>query len=120
MAGEIVQVSADFWNIRGSFKIGGVVDIGTQASLVRLADGNFLLLDACAIDDGLGEEIDGIVGDSEIEAIVHLHPFHTVHVQAVHARYPAARLHGTQRHLDRFNELWRFSGKDVELRSLTL
>lgn len=26
----------------------------------------------------------------------------------------------TQRHLDRFNELWRFSAKDVELRSLTL
>jgi len=26
----------------------------------------------------------------------------------------------TQRHLERFNELWRFSAKDVELRSLTL
>ena len=32
MSDRILQVADDFWNIRGSFKIGGLVDIGTQAS----------------------------------------------------------------------------------------
>lgn len=32
---------------------------------------------------------------------------------------PASRA-STRRHLERFNELWRFSAKDVELRSLSL
>ena len=106
MAAKIIQVAEDFWNIRSSFRIGGVVDIGTQASLVRLGSGSFLLLDACALDDAIARELDSIVGNtSEIEAIVNLHPFHTLHVPAVHERYPEARLHGTQRHLDKFPDL---------------
>ena len=36
---RILKLSADFWNIRGSFKLGGLLDIGTQASLLRLASG---------------------------------------------------------------------------------
>lgn len=105
MADKIVQVSEDFWNIRGSFRIGGVVDIGTQASLVRLANGNFLFLDAYALSESLIEKLGGILGGSGIEAILNLHPFHTVHVERMHALYPEARLHGTQRHLDRFPDL---------------
>jgi hypothetical protein len=106
MAEKIVQVAENFWNIRGSFRIGGVVDIGTQASLVRLASGNFLLLDSYAISETLREEINVILDDGgEIEAILNLHPFHTVHVERMHELFPEARLHGTQRHLDRFPEL---------------
>jgi hypothetical protein len=106
VADRIIQVAEAFWNIRGSFKIGGVVDIGTQASLVRLASGNFLFLDSYAFDEALEEEIDRIVdGAGEIEAIVNLHPFHTVHVARMHQVYPGARLYGTQRHLDRFPDL---------------
>lgn len=106
MTDSIVQVADNFWNIRGSFRIGGVVDIGTHASLVRLASGNFLLLDSCALSEALCREINAIVGHKgEIEAIVNLHPFHTVHVKRMHELFPKARLHGTQRHLDRFPEL---------------
>jgi hypothetical protein len=105
MAEEIIQVAQNFWNIRGAFRIGGVVDIGTQASLVRLDSGSFLLLDSYAISETLREEIDAILGDGEIEAILNLHPFHTVHVERMHELFPQARLHGTQRHLDRFPEL---------------
>lgn len=106
MADKIIRVADDFWNIRGSFKIGGVVDIGTQASLVRLADGNFLFLDSYSMDEAVQQEIDDIVGrDGEIEAIVNLHPFHTVHVARMHQLYPGARLHGTRRHLERFPDL---------------
>ena len=106
MTEKIVQVAENFWNIRGSFRIGGVVDIGTQASLVRLASGNFLLLDSYAMSETLREEIKLILGDGgEIEAILNLHPFHTVHVERMHELFPEARLHGTQRHLARFPEL---------------
>ena len=106
MAEKIVQVAENFWNIRGSFRIGGVVDIGTHASLVRLASGNFLFLDSYAMSETLIEEINAILGDGgEIEAILNLHPFHTVHVERMHELFPEARLYGTQRHLDRFPEL---------------
>ena len=105
MADEIVQVAEDFWNIRGSFRIGGVVDIGTQASLVRLASGSFLLLDSYAVSETLRDEINAILGGGEIEAILNLHPFHTIHVERMHELFPEARLYGTQRHLDRFPEL---------------
>jgi hypothetical protein len=106
MAEKIVQVAENFWNIRGSFRIGGVVDIGTQASLVRLASGNLLLLDSYAMSETLREEINVILDDGgEIEAILNLHPFHTVHVERMHELFPEARLHGTQRHLDWFPEL---------------
>ena len=106
MAEKIVQVAENFWNIRGSFRIGGVVDIGTHASLVRLASGNFLFLDSYAMSETLIEEINAILGDGgEIEAILNLHPFHTIHVERMHELFPEARLYGTQRHLDRFPEL---------------
>ena len=105
MAEKIVQVAENFWNIRGSFRIGGVVDIGTHASLVRLASGNFLFLDSYAMSETLREELNVILDGGEIEAILNLHPFHTVHVQRMHELYPEARLHGTQRHLDRFPDL---------------
>src|SRR5210317_1563676 len=106
MADKIVQVAEDFWNIRGSFRVGGVVDIGTQASLIRLASGNFLFLDSYAMSETVAEEIKLILGNGgEIEAILNLHPFHTVHVERMHELFPEARLHGTQRHLERFPEL---------------
>lgn len=105
MAEKIVQVAEDFWNIRGFFRIGGIVDIGTQASLVRLASGNFLFLDSYAMSETLRREINIILEGGEIEAILNLHPFHTVHVERMHELYPEARLHGTQRHLELFPNL---------------
>ena len=102
---QIIQVTENFWNIRGSFRIGGVVDIGTQASLVRLSSGSFLLLDSYAFSDSVVQEINAILDGGDIEAILNLHPFHTVHVERAHELFPEARLYGTQRHLDRFPEL---------------
>jgi hypothetical protein len=39
MSEQILQIADDFWNIRGDFKIGGILNIGTQASLVRSRNG---------------------------------------------------------------------------------
>lgn len=106
MAGDILQIAENFWNIRGSFRIGGVIDIGTQASLVRLSNGKFLFIDACALGGSVRRRVDRLTGDGrDVEAILNVHPFHTVHVQKMHEQYPQARLHGTARHLSRFPDL---------------
>ncbi len=103
---SIQRISDDFLNIRGSFRIGGLIDIGTQASLVRLASGSFVFLDSCAMSDDVQREVDALTaGGRDVEAILNLHPFHTVHVRAMHERYPRAKLYGTARHLSRLPDL---------------
>ncbi len=103
---NVRKVGDNLWNIRGSFKIKGLVDIGTQASLVRRANGQHVLLGGCqfspTVQRWLGEETDG--GDS-LTAVIHLHPFHTLSVRAVHDLYPRAKLYGTERHLKRLSDL---------------
>ena len=106
MKEEIIEVSNDFWNIRGSFKIGGVVDIKTHASLVRRKNGNFVFIDSYSLGEDTKKQIDAIVGENgTVEAILNVHPFHTVHVTKMHQLYPQARLYGTARHLERFPDL---------------
>jgi hypothetical protein len=106
MAGPILNVAEDFWNIRGSYKIGGVIDVGTHASLVRQTSGKFVFLDSYTLSSSVRREIDELTGDGkDIEAILNVHPFHTVHVRKMHRMYPQARLYGTARHLSRFPEL---------------
>ncbi len=116
MRERVVQIAADFWNIRGSFKIGGLVDIGTQASLVRRSGGGFLLLDSYTLSGDLASEVDAITGGPDsVEAVLNLHPFHTVHVRAIHERYPGARHYGTARHLARDPDLsWQAERTEEE------
>lgn len=106
MAGKLIHVADDFWNIRGSYKIGGVIDVGTHASLVRLASGKFVLLDCYTLSGAVKRQIGELTnGGEDIVAILNVHPFHTVHVHKVHSLYPHARLYGTKRHLSRFPDL---------------
>ncbi|WP_372783466.1 hypothetical protein [Litorivivens sp.] len=106
MAEQIIKISDDFLNIRGDFKIGGILNIGTQASLVRRSNGAYVLLDSYALSGAIKAEVDALTEHGEkLEAIINLHPFHTVHVEAAHAMYPNAMLYGTQRHHDKFPEL---------------
>ena len=106
MSKDIIAIGDSYWNIRGSFRIGGLVDIGTHVSLIRRGNGRFLFLDSYTLSASQAEAVDEITGGAEnIEAILNLHPFHTVHVQAMHERYPKAKHYGTQRHLDRYPEL---------------
>ena len=106
MPTELLRVADDFLNVRGSFKVGGLVDIGTQCSLVRRANGKFVFLDSYTLSDAVQRDIDALTdGRRNVEAILNLHPFHTVHVRAMHERYPDAKLFGTARHLSRFADL---------------
>lgn len=98
---KVVEVDDTFWNIRDSFRLGGVLNIGTQASLVKLASGKFVMLDACRLDGPTRAWIaDNTDGGADIEAVLHLHPFHTVHVKSLHELYPEAAIYGTARHVE--------------------
>lgn len=102
MTDRLVHVTEGFWNIRGSFKLLHLVELGTQTSLVRLASGRFVLLDCYAFDEGTRAEVDRLTDDgAAIEAIVNLHPFHTMHCEAVAGWYPGAKLYGTARHVSK-------------------
>lgn len=103
MSESILKISDDFWNFRGSFKIGGVVDVGTQCSLVRLESGNWLLLDSYSLERKARNRVAELTNEGEaIEAILNVHPFHTMHVERMHELYPRAALYGTARHHARF------------------
>lgn len=100
MSDPLIHVADDFWNIRGSFKIFGVVDIGTHASLVRRPNGRFVLLDAYTLSGDIEQQVRDLTdGGAAVEAILNLHPFHTIHVQRSHEQFPQARLYGTSRHI---------------------
>jgi hypothetical protein len=106
MTNDIIRVSDSFWNLRGSFKIGGILDVGTHTSLVRRANGRFLLLDAYTLSDSVRREINARTRDGQdVEAILNLHPFHTIHVRAMHRAFPSARLYGTTRHRAKLPDL---------------
>lgn len=106
MSEHIIEVADGFWNIRGSFKVAGLIDIGTHASLLRRADGRFLLLDSYTLQGDVARDVDELTGGTEnVVAVLNLHPFHTIHVRAIHKRYPDAKHYGTARHLDHYPEL---------------
>lgn len=106
MSEQILNIADNFWNIRGDFKIGGILNIGTHASIVRCENGKFVLLDAYTLTGKLKNQIDALTNNgADLEAIINLHPFHTIHVKTVHELYPNAKLYGTQRHLDKFPNL---------------
>ncbi|MEN0066600.1 MAG: hypothetical protein AAGA48_30990 [Myxococcota bacterium] len=106
MADRIEQISDDFYSIRGSFKIGGLLDIGTHAALVRKADGRFVMLDSYTLKDDVEAQVAALTEDGALlDAILNLHPFHTVHCKRVHAQFPNAKLYGTVRHAKKAPDL---------------
>lgn len=121
MSAEIIQIADTFWNIRGSFRIGGLLDVGTHISLVRLESGNYVFLDSYTLDDEVLDTVGELTrGGKDIEAVINLHPFHTVHVARMQEHFPNARHYGTARHESRFPELdWQDTrSEDPELHEL--
>ena len=106
MGSKIIQIADNFWNLRGSFKIAGIIDIGTQASLVRLASGKFIFLDSYTLSGSVLREVDQLTNHGKnVVAVLNLHPFHTIHVNWMFERYPNASHFGTARHLSKFPDL---------------
>lgn len=93
------EIGAGFWNIRGHHRVGGVLDIGSHMSVLQRGDGRLIVLDGCALDDAQRRALLELTrGGDAVEAVVHVHPFHTLHVEATHRLFPNAALHGTARH----------------------
>ena len=100
MADRLIQIADEFWNLRGTFRIGGVINIGTQASLVRRRNGSFVMLDAYTLRGPVLRDLMALTDDGRaIEAVLNLHPFHTVHVPKMAEQLPHARWFGTSRHV---------------------
>lgn len=103
MADSIEHIAEGFWNVRGTFRILGLINVGTQSSLVRLASGRFVLLDAYTLRGEVADRVRSLTdGGAAIEAVLHVHPFHTLHVEAVARMFPQARQYGTARHHSMF------------------
>jgi len=96
------QLASDFWNVRGAYRVAGVLNIGTHMSLARRSDGRFVVIDGCALDDVQRRAVMALTSNGgNVAAVVHVHPFHTLHVEATHQLFPTAVLHGTARHRER-------------------
>ncbi len=115
-----IDLGSGFFNIRGSFRIGGLLDIGTHVSLVQRSSGSFVFLDSYSLSEDAQSWVKKTVQGAPIEAIIHLHPFHTVHTRRMHAIYPEAKLYGTERHHAKFPDLpWeneRTEGEQLQSR----
>lgn len=100
------QLADDFWNLRGTFRIAGLINLGTQMSLIRRSTGRFLLIDSYDVSGADREALLKLTDNgAAIDAIINVHPFHTLHCRAAHELAPGARLFGTQRHRDQAPEL---------------
>ena len=106
MADKLIEIADGFWNIRGAFRIGGVVNIGTHASIVQLASGKFVLLDSYTLRGQVKQQVMELTNNgAAVEAILNLHPFHTVHCERMHKDFPNAALYGSDRHAKKFPAL---------------
>lgn len=93
------QLAEDFWNIRGDFRIANIINVGTHMSLVRRPGGTFVLLDSYEPDEADRAELMALTDNgSRIDAVLNLHPFHTVHCTFLRHLLPRVRLIGTRRH----------------------
>ena len=103
---RLVDLGNGFWNIRGDHRLFGLVNVGTQASLLRRDSGRFILLDSCAMDPATRDAVLSLTGGgAAVEAILNLHPFHTLHCATMAALFPQARLYGSRRHWEQKPDL---------------
>ena len=100
---EDTDVTAD---APSNTKIAGVLDIGTQCSLVRRKSGRFVLLDTYTLTPDVERAIkEATDGGEAIDAILNLHPFHTLHAKFMRKAFPNARMIGSERHIRKAPEL---------------
>ena len=104
MSHHIESISDDFWNIRGSFRVLGLLDVQTQCSLIRLRSGGYAMLDSYTLEGDVRERVLARTDAGRaVEAVINLHPFHTMHIDAMRPLFPEAKHYGTARHHERFS-----------------
>ncbi|MBU2957799.1 hypothetical protein Q4511_00315 [Paracoccus sp. 1_MG-2023] len=99
MSEKIIDLGNGFWNIRGDLRLGGVLNVGTHASLVQLGSGEFVMLDSYPLSGDIRDQVMALTDQGRaVTAVLNLHPYHTLHCKAVARDFPQARLYGTERH----------------------
>lgn len=99
MTEKIIDLGNGFYNIRGNFRIGGVLNIGTHCSLIELSPDRFIFLDSYSLTGDIREQVMAMTDKgSKVEAILNVHPFHTMHCEQMAKDFPNAILYGSTRH----------------------
>ena len=99
MSDRIHDLGAGFWNIRGTLRLGGVINIGTQCSLIKLASGRFVFLDSYSLTGDVRNEVMALTNNGQdVEAVLNVHPFHTLHCAQMAKDFPQAIFYGSSRH----------------------
>lgn len=103
---QLNQIGPGFWNVRASFKLFKIIDIGTHMSVIQLRNGNFLVVDTVEMNDQLKNELDNLTNNgTKIEAVIGVHPFHTLAFPGFYKLYPDAKYYGTPRHLRNLKDI---------------
>lgn len=103
---QLRQIGPGFWNVRAPFKLFRIVDIGTHMSIIKLRSGNFLVIDTVELNDQLKKELDELTSNgTKIEAVVGVHPFHTLAFPGFYKSYPEAKYYGTPRHIRKLTDI---------------
>lgn len=106
MSDSITDLGSGFWNIRGSFRLGGIIDVGTQCSLVQLNSGNFVFLDSYELKGDVRDEVMTLTDNGKkVEAVLNVHPFHTTHCAQMAQDFPEATFYGSRRHREQVPEV---------------
>ena len=106
MHDEVVALGHGFWNVRGSHESTGFLDLGTQCSLVQLDSGKFIFLDSYTLKGHVRDEIMALTNEGkDVEAVLNLHPFHTVHCAQMVTDFPNAIMYGSSRHREQVPEV---------------
>jgi len=99
MNDEIYDLGAGFWSIRGSFIKNGIIDIGVQCALIKRPSGRFIFLDSYTLTGDLRQQVMALTNEGrDVEAVLNVHPFHTVHCAQMAQDFPQATFYGSSRH----------------------
>ena len=106
MSEKMHDLGSGFWNIRGEFRIGGVINIGTHCSLIKLSSGKFIFLDSYELTGEVRDKVMALTNNGqEVEAVLNVHPFHTIHCAQMAKDFPQAIFYGSSRHAKKIPEV---------------
>lgn len=106
MAHTLIDLGQGFWNIRGKLRMGGLIDVGTHCSLIQLDHDRFIFLDSYELSGDVRDQVMALTQQGQaVEAILNLHPFHTLHCEAMVRDFPQAKLYGSVRHQQKLPHL---------------
>ncbi len=99
MTDEIYDLGQGFWSIRGSFIKNGIMDIGVQSALIKLSSGRFIFLDSYTLTGEVRQQVMALTNDGrDVEAVLNVHPFHTIYCAQMAKDFPQAIFYGSSRH----------------------